>query len=319
MFSDTISFFQQAGKRMNKRNIKQVVLPLTSAMIWGSSFVAQSLSVEHIGSFTFNATRSWIGAMVLLILCTVMKKMRPQEEKTAPEQVSSRKQLLKGGTLCGLCLTLGTNLQQFGMHYGTNAGKAGFITALYIVLVPAFGIILGKKANKRLFYCIVIAVFGLYFLSIVPGGNNGLQLGDVFIFFCAFAFAAQIMSVDYFVQKVNGVELSCVQFFVTAILSTICALLFEEINLSELAICAPYVRYVGIFSSGVAYTLQIIAQKDGDPTVVSLLLSLESLFAAVFGALILHERLSGREYLGCVLMLLAVFLSQLPEKKKQIS
>lgn len=299
---------------MKKRNLKQVILPLIAAMIWGSAFVAQSLSVEHIGSFTFNAARSWVGALVLLLLCVIVRKFKPQEAKTSEEKKAARRELLKGGLVCGLFLTLGSNLQQFGMHYGTNAGKAGFITALYIVLVPIFSIAFGKKANKRLLFCVVIAVFGLYFLSIVPSSDNGLQLGDVFVFFCAFAFSAQILSVDHFVQKVSGIELSCAQFTVTAVISTVCALLFEEINTSELAVCAPYILYVGIFSSGVAYTLQILAQKDGDPAVVSLLLSLESFFAVVSGAIILHEKLSSREYLGCALMLAAVCLSQLPEK-----
>jgi len=300
------------------RNIKQTVLPLIAAMIWGSAFVAQSLSVEHIGTFTFNAARSWIGAFVLLLLCAIVRKAKPQDEKSDDEKKVYCKELLKGGLVCGGFLTLGSNLQQFGLQLGTNAGKAGFITALYIVLVPVIAVVLGQKANKRVLVCIVIAVFGLYFLSIVPGSDNAFALGDVFIFFCAFGFAAQIIAVDHFVQKVSGIELSCAQFFVAAIVSSLGAVLFEHIDFGELLICAPYILYVGVFSSGVAYTLQILAQKDGEATVVSLLLSLESFFAVVSGAIILHERLSGREYLGCILMLIAVILSQLPEKKKQI-
>jgi len=300
------------------RNIKQVVFPLIAAMIWGSSFVAQTLSVKHIGSFTFNAVRAMVGTFVLAILCLVMRKVSPQEEKAAEDKKAYRRDLLKGGVICGAFLTLASNLQQLGMHYGTTAGKSGFITALYVVLVPAFAFFLGKKTSRHLILCILIAVVGLYFLSIVPGSDSGLQTGDVFLFFCAFGFAAQIIAVDRFVQRVSGVELSCVQFAVMSILSWVGVWLFETLNFSELMICAPYILYVGIFSCGVAYTLQIVAQKDGDPTVVSLLLCLESFFAVVSGAVFLHERLSGREYLGCVLMLIAVILSQLPEKKKQI-
>lgn len=304
---------------MNTRNIKQVIFPLIAAMIWGSSFSAQVLSAEHIESFTFNASRAWVGAFVLLLLCIMMRKLTPQAEKTAEERQQSRRDLLRGGTVCGVMLALGMNLQQLGMYYGTNAGKSGFITALYIVLVPMFSIFYGKKASRRLWLCVAIAVCGLYFLSITPGSENALQAGDFFILLSAFAFAAQIIAVDRCIDRVSGVELSCAQFFVAAALSTVGALLFETVSLEGLAICAPYIIYVGVFSNGVAYTLQILAQKDGDAAVVSLLLSLESFFAVVFGAIVLQERLSMREYAGCALMLIAVFLSQLPEKKKQIS
>lgn len=295
---------------MEKRKYKQVLLPLLTAFIWGSSFVAQSIGAETIGAFTFSAARSIPAALSLLLLLLVMR--RGKEKYTAQQ----KHDLLVGGAVCGIFLTLGTNLQQFGIAE-TGAGKAGFITALYIVLVPLTGIFFGKRVGKRLLLCVVIAVVGLYLLSIKSGeGLGGVGRGDLLMFLCAFAFTGHILVVDHFVQRVDGVALSCVQFTVMAVVSTVCALAFETVDLTALAAGLGSILYVGVLSSAVGYTLQILAQKDGDPTVVSLLLSLESFFAVVCGAIILHERMSGREYLGCVLMLTAVLLSQLPEKKR---
>ena len=202
-----------------------------------------------------------------------------------------------------------------GIIPALTAGKAGFITALYIVLVPLAGMFLGKKANKRLFLCVLIAVVGLYFLCFTGSeGAMSFGRGDFLVFLCAFAFTGHILCVDHYVQKVDGIALSCVQFAVMMVLSTVCAFTFETVDFAALGECMFYILYIGILSSAGGYTLQILAQKDGDPTVVSLLLSLESFFAVVCGAIILHERMSGREYLGCALMLTAVLLSQLPEK-----
>ena len=183
------------------------------------------------------------------------------------------------------------------------------------MLVPLAGMFLGKKANKRLFLCVLIAVVGLYFLCFTGSeGAMSFGRGDFLVFLCAFAFTGHILCVDHYVQKVDGIALSCVQFAVMMVLSTVCAFTFETVDFAALGECTFYILYIGILSSAGGYTLQILAQKDGDPTVVSLLLSLESFFAVVCGAIILHERKSGREYLGCALMLTAVLLSQLPEK-----
>ena len=183
------------------------------------------------------------------------------------------------------------------------------------MLVPLAGMFLGKKANKRLFLCVLIAVVGLYFLCFTGSeGAMSFGRGDFLVFLCAFAFTGHILCVDHYVQKVDGIALSCVQFAVMMVLSTVCAFTFETVDFAALGECMFYILYIGILSSAGGYTLQILAQKDGDPTVVSLLLSLESFFAVVCGAIILHERMSGREYLGCALMLTAVLLSQLPEK-----
>ena len=197
----------------------------------------------------------------------------------------------------------------------TSAGKAGFITALYIVLVPVFSTVLGKKAKKSIWLCVIAAVAGLYFLCFDGSSTLSFSSGDMYVFLSAFAFTAQILAVDYFVQQVDGIALSCAQFAVVIMLSAIGALAFgAHTTLEAVKTCIPYLLYVGVVSSGVGYTLQIVAQKDGDPTVVSLLLSLESFFAVVCGAIVLHERMSLREYFGCALMLAAVILSQLPEK-----
>lgn len=294
---------------MKNPKVRQIILPLITAMIWGSSFVTQSLSAGHLGCFSFNALRSIPAALALLLLLLVVRRIRPREKYTAEE----KRALLRGGLICGFFLTLGVNLQQFGIET-TTAGKAGFITTLYIILVPVFSIVLGKKAKKSTWIYVLFAVAGLYFLCF-DGSSVSFSNGDFYIFLCAFAFTAQILAVDHYVQRVDGIALSCAQFVVVIVLSAIGALAFgEHTTLEAVKTCIPYLLYVGVVSSGVGYTLQILAQKDGDPTVVSLLLSLESFFAVVCGAIVLHERMSLREYFGCALMLAAVILSQLPEK-----
>lgn len=295
---------------MNSRNVRQIVLPLITATIWGSSFITQSLGAGHLSFFSFNALRAVATVLALLLVLFVMRRINPREKYTAEDW----RMLLRGGLACGIFLTLATNLQQLGIK-STTAGKAGFITALYIVLVPVFGVLLGKKTRRRIWLCVAIAVVGLYFLCIDGGSAFSFNSGDFCVFLCAFAFAGQMLAIDHFVQHVDGVALSCVQFAVVAVISTLGALITgEQTTLDAVGACLPYILYVGVVSSGVGSTLQIIAQKGSDPVVVSLLLSLESVFAVVLGALILHERMDLREYFGCALMLTAVLLSQLPEK-----
>lgn len=295
---------------MKNPKVRQVVLPLITAFIWGSAFVTQSLSAAHLGCFSFNALRAIPAVLVLLVLLAVMQRIHPRGKYSAAE----KRALLRGGLVCGAFLTLAINLQQYGMGT-TSAGKAGFITALYIVLVPVFGIVLGKKTRKSIWLCVLAAVAGLYFLCFDGSSTLSFNSGDIYVFLSAFAFTAQILAVDYFVQQVDGIALSCAQFAVVIVLSAAGALVFgEHTTLAAVKTCIPYLLYVGVVSSGIGYTLQIVAQKDGDPTVVSLLLSLESFFAVVCGAIVLHERMSLREYFGCALMLAAVLLSQLPEK-----
>ena len=295
---------------MKNPKVRQIVLPLITAMIWGSSFVTQSISAVHIGCFSFGALRALPATVFLFLLVCVMRRLQPREKYSAAQ----KKMLLRAGLICGTLLTAAISFQQFGLSY-TSAGKAGFISALYIVLVPVFSIFFGKKPGGRVWIFVAVAVAGLYLLCVNGSGEMSFSGGDLSVLLCTVVFAFQIIAVDHYAGKVDGVELSCVQFAVMTVLSAACALLAgEQTTMEAVKTCLPYILYTGIFSSGIAYTLQIIAQKEGDPTVVSLLLSLESVFAVVSGAIFLHERMSAQEYLGCALMLVAVLLSQLPEK-----
>lgn len=293
---------------MKVNRVRQNVLPLLTAMIWGTGFVAQSMGAEHMGAFTFNAVRSAVAFVFLLLLCGVLALLR--RSRGTGSAAASRRELLLGGFCCGAALTVASYFQQKGIET-TTAGKAGFVTALYIVLVPIFGRALGRRAPRTVWIGVALAVAGLYCLCV----NEAFTVtgGDFYLLLCAVCFAVQILTVDHFTQKVDGVELSCVQFLVVTVLSALGALTETAPDLSTVSAWIWPVLYVGVFCSGVAYTLQILSQKDADPAVVSLLMSLESLFATISGALILHDRMSGREYLGCALMLVAVILTQLPE------
>lgn len=297
---------------MKVNRIRQNVLPLITALIWGTAFVAQSVGADYMGPFTFNGLRAVIAFFFLLVLCALRRSMRRNvQTETAP---ASRRDLALGGLCCGSALAIASFFQQKGIET-TTSGKAGFITALYIVLVPIMGLFLHKRVPKTVWGSVVLAVAGLYCLCITE--NFSIISGDFYILLCAFCFAVQIMVVDHFTQKVDGVELSCAQFLVMTVIS-ILGMLTEPFPPAEtLSAWIWPVLYVGVFSSGVAYTLQILAQKDSDPAVVSLLMSMESVFATIAGAIILGDRMSGKEYFGCVLMLAAVILAQLPEPKQK--
>jgi drug/metabolite transporter (DMT)-like permease len=308
---------------MKHNQVRQVVFPVLTALIWGTSFVAQRTSSGIIEPMTFNATRSLVAFVVLLIGYQAYLAIRRRKSATidavepAPteeEKKAGRKQLLLGGLCTGTALAIAANLQQAGIA-DTSAGKTAFITALYIVLVPIFGLFLKKKVNFAVWISVLIALGGLYCLCVQE--NFSIAPSDFLILLCAVAYAVHILIIDHFTQKVNGVALSCVQFLVCAIWSGIGMLVFEHPSMAAILQCTWTILYVGIFSSGVAYTLQILAQKDSDPTVVSLLLSLESLFGTISGAILLHEQMSGKEYIGCALMLVAVMLSQIPMPKKK--
>lgn len=292
---------------MNSKFVRQNIFPVLAAFIWGTAFVAQSVAADIVQPFTFNASRAFVGFLFLLVLCAVLRiKEKPKYDRKYYID------LIIGGICCGIALTLATNLQQKGLET-TTSGKAGFITALYIVLVPIFGLLLKKKAPRMIWLSVALAVVGLYFLSI--NEQLSITVGDLYMLVCAFCFTGHILVIDHFTEKVSGVELSCMQFLVVALLSGGGMLLTESPSWGGIVACAGPILYVGIMSSGVAYTLQILAQKGSNPTVVSLLLSLEAVFATVSGTIILHEIMSGREILGCALMLVAVVLAQLPGKK----
>lgn len=299
---------------MNKKTRGNLMLLLTS-LIWGVAFVAQISGAEEIGAFTFNFSRNIVAGFSLLVLIQIWPYImkRPMEEDTR----EIKKATIIGGMVCGLVLTLAMSFQQLGLSgaNATTAGKAGFITALYIVLVPLTGIFIGKKINIKIWVCVFMATIGLYLLSI----NQGLsiQVGDLLVLISAFFYALHILVIDYFSPKANGVKLSMIQFFVAAIISGSIMLAFEDISLSSILKSAIPILYAGVFSSGVGYTLQIIAQKDTDPTMASLIMSLESVFAVLAGALILGERLSVRETMGCIIMFTAIMLAQLPSKEEK--
>ena len=290
------------GKRTDR--IRQNVLPVLAAMIWGTAFVAQSIGAEYVQALTFNAARSVTAFFFLLGLCLIRRRFRGIPEN------HSRRKLAAAGLSCGTALAVSTWLQQKGLET-TSSGKAGFITALYIVLVPAIGIFLGKKTPWTVWISVALAAAGLYCLCIQESFT--ITTGDFYVLLCAFGFSIQILVIDHFSARVDGVELSCAQCLVMAVLSMTGALLTGESTAPDAFRTAlPSILYTGIFSSGVAYTCQILAQKDSNPTVVALLLSLESVFATISGALFLHERMSGREYFGCALMFAAVLLAQIP-------
>lgn len=297
---------------MKQGSLRSSAYAVLTAFIWGTAFVAQSVGAEHVPPLAFNAARSVIAFVFLLVLCAVMRFGRRRKGQAA-SITRSRKDLLLGGFWCGLTLGLASFLQQKGLDT-TSPGKAGFITALYIVLVPIFGIFLKKRVPKAVWVSVLLAVTGLYCLCITESFT--IAPGDLCVMLCAFVFTAQILLVDHFVTMVDGVELSCCQFFFVTAFSLIGSLLFEHPTWAGLTMAAGAILYAGLLSSGVGYTLQILAQKGSNPTVISLLLSLESVFATISGAAILGDRLSGREYFGCALMLAAVVLAQLPDRKK---
>jgi len=292
-----------------KRNLRQTLFPLLAALIWGTAFSAQSIASTYIGPLTFNAARNVIAFIALLALDQIAARLSPQRRTMFQLSSGERRRLLIGGAACGVMLTLAVNVQQLGIA-GTSAGKAGFITAMYIVLVPLFGLFQKKHPTPLLWCSVGLAAVGLYFLCVTDGFR--IEPSDFCILICAVLFSGHILVIDHFSGELDGIQMSCVQFFVAMILSGIGMFALEQPSVHALSQCLLPVLYTGFFSSAVGYTLQILAQKDANPTVVSLLLSLESVFAVLGGAVLLHERMGGREILGCVLMMAAVILAQLP-------
>lgn len=301
---------------MKKMTVKNVCMLVLTAFIWGVAFVAQSVGMNYIKPFTFSCVRSLLGGIVLIpciwLLDRLNAKAGGSEEKNKPMTKSEKKLLLTGGVCCGLALCVASNLQQIGIQY-TTVGKAGFITALYIVLVPIFGIFLKKKVGLKIWISVAIAVAGLYLLCITE--KLTISKGDFLVLLCAVVFTIHIMVIDYFSPKVDGVRMSCIQFLVTGILSSVPMFLFEKPDISAIFAAAVPLLYAGVMSCGVAYTLQIVAQKDADPTVASLILSLESVFSVLAGWVVLKQVLSMKEIAGCILMFGAIILAQLPDKK----
>ena len=298
---------------MSKTQLRNSFLLLLAAIIWGVAFVAQSVGMEYVGPFTFNAVRSLLGGIVLIPCIFLLGKLNGEKKvNLLPEDKKERRTLLLGGTLCGLFLCAASNMQQFGILY-TTVGKAGFITACYIVLVPILGIFLGKKTGIGIWFSVVLAVIGLYLLCMTDSLRFGK--GDLFVLGCAILFAGHILVIDHFTVLVDGVRMSCIQFFVSGAISAVLMFLFEEPAWNGIWAAKLPILYAGIMSCGVAYTLQIVGQKEMNPTVASLILSLESCISVLAGWLLLNQKLSGRELLGCGVMFAAILIAQLPERK----
>lgn len=293
---------------MNKFVLRQSLLLFLAATIWGVAFVAQSVGMEYVGPYTFLACRSFLGAAVLLPMIQLRKKQRVQSEQW------NGRLLAIGGICCGVCLFVASILQQIGIMY-TTVGKSGFITAMYIVVVPVLGIFLKKKLGVRIWCGVLLAVIGLYFLCMAPGSIS-FQKGDVLTGLCAIVFSFHILVVDYFAPRLDGVAMSCVQFLTCGTLATIGMFVFETPSFASIAMAWLPILYAGALSSGVAYTLQVIGQRGMNPTVASLLMSMESVISVIAGWAILKQALSAREILGCVLMFGAIVLVQLPDRVK---
>lgn len=302
-----------------KANVKGSLILLLTAAIWGVAFVAQSAGMDYVGGFTFNCIRSFIGGAVLIPCIFIIRKIKGNAGEThtaeaaGNRQASSGRTLLAGGISCGILLCVASNLQQFGIKY-TTVGKAGFITSLYIVIVPIIGLFLKKRAGRYVWMGVALAAAGLYFLCI--DGAFTIGTGDLLVMCCAFVFALHILVIDYFSPRTDCVAMSCIQFFVCGILSGIPMLMFETVRLENIKECAVPILYAGVMSCGVAYTLQIVGQKNMNPTIASMILSLESVVSVLAGWVMLGQELTVRELFGCVLMFAAVILSQLPEKNK---
>lgn len=313
--------------------LKNALLLALTAFIWGTAFVAQSVGMDYIGPFTFNGIRSFIGALTLVPCILIQKGICGRDKRAAQstsiierisgsEKVSENtidmhngniKELIVGGLFCGILLFAATSLQQAGIKY-TSAGKAGFITACYIVIVPLIGIFMKKTSGWKIWAAVVLALAGLYCLCITDGFSVGK--GDVLILLCAIGFSAHIMVIDYFSPRVNGIALSCIQFLVCAVVSLPFMFSLEHPEMAAILSAWLPILYAGVLSCGVAYTLQIIGQRNVNPTIASLILSLESCFSVLAGWVILHESLSIKESAGCVLMFAAIILAQLPSKIK---
>ncbi|MBQ2964280.1 MAG: DMT family transporter [Clostridia bacterium] len=287
---------------------------LLAAFIWGTSFVAQSVGMESVEAFTFNGIRMFLGCAALLPLIVFIQiRKRKNDTRTEAEKKKQAAVQLKSGVICGVILYCASSFQQFAFNYSTP-GKIGFITALYMLLVPVFGLALKQRPRLFVWFAVLMGCVGAYLLCV--DAEMTIGKGELLTLACAVFYAIHILYIDSVVDKVDGVLLSFTQFFVVGVISAVCMLIFETPQAENIQAAMVPMLYSGIMSSGIAYTLQIIGQKHTQPAVASLLMCLESVFAVLSGWVILHEALTGREILGCVIMFVAIILTNLPERKK---
>ena len=302
---------------MKNKEVSSAILLFLAAFIWGVAFVAQSVGMDYVGPFTFNGCRFLLGGLVLTPFALLREKKYQKsniyKSLTEEEQEKHKKTTLLGGLCCGVAICIASSFQQAGMLY-TSVGKAGFITALYIVLVPVMGVFMKKKVSSIVWVGVLLAAVGFYFLCITE--SFSINYGDVLLFLCAVCFTFHILIIDYFAPKADGVALSCIQFWFSGIVCMGIAIFKELPEISAIIAAAIPILYAGIMSCGVAYTLQIIGQKHMKPAVASLILSLESVISVLAGWVILKEVLTGRQFLGCTLVFAAVILAQIPVKSE---
>lgn len=322
----------QMKAQVKTHKLRNTFFLFLTAMIWGAAFVAQSVSMDYIGPFTFICLRSVIGGLFLIPVIIVLDGIRKKSQNESADVVNSEnvlhieteekqrlswknKQLIEGGIVCGIFLFFANCFQQTGIQY-TTVGKAGFITTFYIIIVPLIGLFFKKYCGILTWIGVVVALAGLYFLCITQ--KLTIQRGDALILCCSVLYAGQILAIDHYNPFVDGVKMSCIQFLTGGILGAVFMLLFENPSIAMILSAAGPILYTGIMSTGVGYTLQIVGQKGLNPTVAALILSLESVFSALSGYVFLHQVLTTRELIGCALMFIAIVLAQLPDIRRKV-
>lgn len=293
----------------NQTSFKGIVLLLLTAFIWGISFVAQSEGMESVDAFTFQAIRTLMGSAILVPFILIRNK------KNAKEKKYGDKRIWLYGSILGILLAAASNFQQFAFYH-SSAGKIAFITATYMFFVPIIGLFLHKKIPVLTWICIAMGFIGLYFLCISSGGISDINRGDLQAFVCALFFAGQIILIDNFAKKCDEIKLSCIQFLVSGTISLVLMFIFEKPEPSAIKSAIIPLLYSGVLSCGVAYTLQIVGQKYCEPTLASLLMCMESVFACLASAILLNEKLSAREIFGCIIMFTAILIPQISDMKK---
>lgn len=297
---------------MQKQKIKGEIYLLLAAFFWGTSFVFQKMGMDHVGPFTFGFFRFALGSLALIPVILVIKSFNDRKEK--PKEITPFKDntLIKGSLLCGTASFVAASFQQVGIVY-TTAGKAGFITSLDIVIVPILLLLLRRKVGSFIWVGIIIAGFGLYLLCITDGFT--IQLGDGLVMVCAVCYSFQILLIDHYAEKVDPIKLSFLQYALCSLLSGVFMLIFESVVISDIIDCAIPIIYTAIFEVSIAFTLQIVGQKYTPPAIAAIIMSMEAVFSAVAGALVLGEVMSMREISGCILMMIAFIVIQIPGKK----